>query len=108
MSYEAARLAVEVIHEILVLHLQHRFGRQNGAPMLHENVVSAIVASEFGEVIGEGLPFREQKRVAGYAGVDRIPLYVDDPCPGKCQMDETNEQEVSGHLVDEAILRCDG
>ncbi len=73
--------------------------------MVHQRFVSLVVTTEFAEVIGEWLVFREQQRVARYAGVDGIPFDMDDPGARQRQMDKASEQEIGRQFVDDAILR---
>ena len=106
MRYKTSRLALQIFDEVLVSDFEHPFRRQNGPPVVHQRFVSLVVATEFAEVIGEWLVFREQQRVAGYAGVDGIPFDMDDPGARQRQMNKAGEHEIGRQFVDDAIFRC--
>src|ERR1700730_10152780 len=106
MRYKTSRLTLQIFDEVLVSDFKHSFRRQNGPPVVHQRFVSPVVATEFAEVIGEWLVFREQQRVARYTGADGIPFDMDDPGARQRQMNKASEQEIRRQLVDDAIFRC--
>ena len=105
MANDPARLALDIGDDILVLHLDHHPLGEHVAPMVHQRCVSAIIAAEFAEIVGEGLVGGEQGREAGKAGVDRITADVDNSRVRQCQMDEPGGDEVPRHLVGDPF-RC--
>src|SRR3981189_14352 len=89
----------EVIDEILVMCIDHDAGREHLVPVLHDRFVTAIVAAEFGEIVGKRLASREQQREAGQTGVEGIATRIDEAGVRQRQMNQPDKDEVEWHLV---------
>ena len=51
---DPARLSFQIGDHVLILYFEHHAFGQHGAPVRHQNIVSAIVSTELGEVVSEG------------------------------------------------------
>src|SRR5207249_2922267 len=100
---QAANIAFQVIHQVLVLHAQHPPG-QDGIPVPHELQVGTVVARDVFDAVGEFLAVREQLLEVTETAGHRLAPRVDDPGVGQHQVDESEVPEIVRHLVDEACL----
>jgi hypothetical protein len=76
--------------------------RQRLAPVRHETAVITVEAGKVHKVEAVGLGTAEVLEVAGDAGVPGIADAVDDVRPREHGRNDTEVQEVGGHLVGDA------
>ncbi len=82
---------------------QH-FARQRLVPMLHQLEVSAVVAADIFDAVGELLPTREQLLEVPEAAGHGLTARVDDLRIRVHEVDKTDVPEIVRHLVDEPRL----
>jgi hypothetical protein len=107
MRQDPSGLCFKIVDQIFISHLEQDVRRQDGSPVVHQRLITAVIAPELTEIVGVGLFAHEQGRKAGQAGVDRVAERMDDTRIRKRQMNEADEGKVCGHLVDDPIdCRC--
>jgi hypothetical protein len=107
MAENASCGTLKVIDEIFVPYVDHHTRRQDAVPVLHDRLVAAIIAAEFGEIVGKGLGSRKQQREALDAGIEGITKRIDEAGVRQRQMDQPDKDKVERHFVDDALgLGC--
>jgi hypothetical protein len=75
---DAMRLPFDISDHVFIIHVEDAPGRQHAAPMRHQSLVMSVVATEFREVIGLEISFREKFGKTGDAGIHGIANGVND------------------------------
>ena len=103
MGDDLARLLLEIVDDLFVLHLKHDAGRQNIAPMRHHLLVGSVIAPQFPKIVGINLAMPGEKyREDRKAGIDGVAAGVNDARVGQGCVNEAGKSEVCRQLICDA------
>src|SRR4051794_5081929 len=88
MAENASCGTLEVIDESFVLHVEHDTWRKDLMPVLHDPLVAAIVAAEFGKVVSKRLASGKQQREARDTCIERVAKCIDEAGVRQRQMNQ--------------------
>jgi len=94
-----------VIDQRFIRNVQDRARRQHRVPVRHGMLIFFVALHQILQVVGVGMRELEALKIDRKTGVDRIALHVNDARVGENRMDQSKEQEIAGHLVDDSICR---
>jgi len=102
---DATRLALEVVHHILVLYVEHSTRRKYFAPMRHEVTVMSVVAAQLPQVVCVRLIAYEEVREARQASINRVSAGMNNRRIWKNEVNESDEKKVARQFVYYSIGR---